>query len=83
MSKLLALQDYCELPVTTRLIARCRKEIVKARLQLAGQRRLTNQARTELWLLIDNREWFLRMLAKDYKGELEQIDRELEAKLSR
>jgi hypothetical protein len=29
------------------------------------------------------REWFIRMVAKDFNGELEQIDRELEAELSR
>jgi len=43
---------------------------------------LTNGQRNDLWLLVDSREWFIRMVAKNYNAEIEQIDRELEAELS-
>jgi hypothetical protein len=39
--------------------------------------------RNELWLLVDRRELFIRMVAKDYSAELERIDRELETELMR
>jgi hypothetical protein len=76
-------QEYYELPTTKRLIASCRKDIAAARLKLGTNRTLNDAQRSELWLLIDSREWFIRMVAKDYTAELEQIDRELEAELSR
>jgi hypothetical protein len=83
VSELLRLQEYYELPTTKRLIALCRKDIVDARMKLSVTRTLADAQRSELWLLVDSREWFIRMVAKDYKAELEQIDRELEAELSR
>ena len=83
MPELLKEQEYYELPTTKRLIALCRKDVVEARLELATHRALTDEQRRELWLLIDRREWFLKMVAKDYTAELEQVDREIEAELSR
>jgi hypothetical protein len=47
-------------------------------LNLSSNRLLTDEQRSQLWLLIDSREWFIRMVAKDYNAELEQIDRQLE-----
>ena len=50
---------------------------------LATNRTLTPEARAEAWHVIDARLWFVKMVAKDYTSELEQMDRELEAELSR
>jgi hypothetical protein len=83
VTELLNEQEYYELPTTKRLIALCRKDIVAARLKISTNRTLSDAQRSELWLLIDSLEWFVRMVAKDYTAELEQIDRELEAELSR
>ena len=83
VTKLLGDQEYYELPTTRRLISLCRKEVVAARLKLCANRTLSDAQRSELWLLVDGREWFIRMVAKDYQAELEQIDRELESELQR
>jgi hypothetical protein len=82
VTELLQQQKYYELPTTKRLIAMCRKHIADARLKLSYGV-LTDEQRSQLWLLIDSRELFIRMVAKDYDAELEQIDRELENELSR
>ena len=83
VTELLKQQEYRERPETRRLIARCRKEIVSARIRLATDRALNREGRDALWTLVDSREMFVKMVAKDYSAELEQIDRELEAVLSR
>jgi hypothetical protein len=33
--------------------------------------------------LIESREWFLKIVSKDFEGELESIKNELEAELDR
>ncbi len=83
VTELLNEQEYYELPTTKRLIGRCRKDIAVARLKLGTNRTLSDAQRSELWLLVDSREWFIRMVAKDYPAELELIDRQIEAELSR
>lgn len=83
MSELLNEQQYFELPTTKKLIGRCRRDVVAARIRLATDRSLNDENRGALWTLIDSREWFLKMVAKDYPGELERIDRELEIELTR
>jgi hypothetical protein len=83
VSELLKQQEYFEDPHTKELIALCRKEIIDAHIKLASNRWLNQEQRDELWRLIESREWFVKMIAKDYRGELEQIDRELEKELSR
>ena len=83
VTELLKEQEYYELPTTKRLIAVCRKDIAAARLKLGTNRALSDAQRSELWHLVDSHEWFIRMVAKDYAAELEMIDRELEAELSR
>jgi hypothetical protein len=75
-------QAYVELPTTKKLMGRCRRDVVAARITLAD-RSLDDEHRGALWTLIDSREWFLKMVAKDYGSELERIDRELEIELSR
>ena len=83
VTELLNEQEYYELPTTKRLIGRCRKDIAVARLKLGTNRTLSDAQRSELWLMVDSREWFIRMVAKDYPAELELIDRQIEAELSR
>ena len=83
MAELLQGQEYVELPGTKQLIAMCRKHVIDARITLATNRVLSREQRDELWQIIESREWFMKMVAKDYVGELEQIDRELESELAR
>jgi hypothetical protein len=83
VTELLKQQGYYERPETKRLIALCRKDIVNAHIRLATDRALNRGRREDLWMLVDRRELFVKMVAKDYKAELERIDRELEAELSR
>jgi hypothetical protein len=82
VSELLGRQEYSELETSKELLALCRRDIVKARIMLASDRALSPQQHTELWQIVDAREWFVKMIAKDYAAELEQIDRDLEAQLS-
>ena len=59
-----------------------RREIVQARIRLADDG-LSNAQRTELWQVVDCREWCLKMLVQDFPAELERIDREIETELRR
>jgi hypothetical protein len=63
-------------------IAKFRRDIVNARIQLASAN-LTADQRRELWQIIECREWFIKSLSGRYEAELEKIDRELEAALRR
>jgi hypothetical protein len=54
-----------------------RREIVQARIRLADDD-LSSPQRTELWRIVDYREWCLKMLVPDFPAELERIDREIE-----
>jgi hypothetical protein len=59
-----------------------RRDIVQARIRLADEG-LSAKQRTELWQVVDCREWCLKMLVKDFPAELERIDREIEHELRR
>jgi hypothetical protein len=83
VSEVLKQQGYYELPETRRLITSCRQDIVSARIRLATDRALNREQRDALWNLIDSNECFLRMVAENYTAELEKVDRELEAKLTK
>ena len=61
-------------------LAQWRREIVRARIELACLP-LTDQQQNDLWLTVDCREWFIKMTAASFEEELEQIDRDIEAKL--
>ena len=62
------------------LVSLWRRAIVRARIKLASNQ-LSPAQRDYLWESIDCREWLIRLVAKDFHAELEQIDRELEAEL--
>jgi hypothetical protein len=83
LSDLLQRQEFASQPVTQELLALCRKDILAAQKMLATNRMLTPEARAEAWHVIDARLWFVKLVAKDFTGELEQMSRELEAELSR
>jgi hypothetical protein len=41
---------------------------------MATNRNLSEEARRELWNIVDARSWFLEMVVKDYAGELANIE---------
>lgn len=82
VSELLKQKGYSLLECTQALLALCRTDIQSARLMLATVRDLSEDARAELWHIIDAREWFLKLVSKDYDAELAQIEGELEADLA-
>jgi hypothetical protein len=59
-----------------------RRDIVQARIKLA-EHGLSQSQRSELWQIVDVREWCLKMLVADFPEELERIDREIENELRR
>jgi hypothetical protein len=83
VSELLRYQEYYELETTKEFLALCRQEIVKARLKLATGRALSEEQREEVWQFIEAREWFMKMVAKNYSAQQEMIDQELENELRR
>jgi hypothetical protein len=83
VSDLLRRQDFSSQPVTQELLALCRKDILAARKMLATNRILSPEASAEAWHIIDARLWFVQLVAKDFAGELAQMDQELEAELGR
>ena len=83
MRDLLNEQRYEEIEATKTLLGFCREDIVAARLRLASDTGLTSAEHTRLWKLVEDREWFMKMIAEDFRWQLEQIDRELEKKLQR
>lgn len=80
---LLEEQEYYQHPGTQRLVRMCRDEIKEARVKLATDRNLSPDAHRELWHFIEAREWFLKIVAKDFNAELARIDGELDAELER
>lgn len=82
VNELLQKQEYYLNPATQELLALCRWDIITARMKLATERSLDEQARAELWHIVDAREWFMKMVAKDFESELEHIEKDLEAELA-
>jgi hypothetical protein len=76
-------QKYDDADITRQLVALLRNGIVTTRIKLASSDNLSAAQVSELWRVIDAQEWLIRMVANDYKAELEQIDRELESELIR
>jgi hypothetical protein len=83
MRDLLDAQRYEEAEATKALLTFCREDIVAARLKLASDDGLGAEEHARLWRVIEDREWFMKMLAEDFRWQLEQVDRELEMKLQR
>lgn len=81
VGELLKQKEYSLLPATQAILSLCRADILAARVKLATARDLSEQARAELWHLIDARDWFLKLVAKHYDGELATIETQLEADL--
>ena len=82
VKELLENQEFSRLEPTKRFLALCRTDIIFARKKLATDRSLNEQARTELWFIIEAREWFLKRISSDFKAEIEQIEHELERELN-
>lgn len=83
MRDVLKEQRYEEVEATKTLLAFCREDIVSARLRLASDAGLSSEEHAKLWRIVEDREWFMKMLAEDFRWQLEQIDRELEMQLKR
>ena len=58
----------------------CRKDILTARKMLATNRTLTDDQRAESWH-VDARLWFVKLVSKDYAGELAHMERKIEVEL--
>ena len=80
---LLKRQEFASLDVTQELLASCRRDIIMAQRRLANERHLTDEERNDLWIIVEARQWFVRMVAVDFEAELQQIGIDLEAELSR
>jgi hypothetical protein len=78
---LLNKKGYAMLDTTKELLALCRKDILGARIKLATTRDLNDDARRELWAIIDARLWFVQMVTQDYDAELATMDAQLDAEL--
>src|SRR5262245_23578362 len=83
MSDLLKMQEFASEPIVQEFLSLCRKDILVARKMLATNRRLSEEAGAECWHVIDAREWFLKLVSKDFKAELGQLERDLDGELSR
>lgn len=63
----------------------CRADILFARTRLASDRKLIGdeKAQRELWFLIESREWFLKIVSRDFESEISSIENELIAELDK
>lgn len=83
IQNLLAMKGLAETPEVQQLIGMCRRQIVDAKLRLCSARNMDQNTRDGIWVIIESRQWVIQMLAKDFEGELTQIERELEAEMRR
>lgn len=83
--KILKEKELSENEVIREFIEICRKEILSAKKKLASDRTLIGdeKAQRELWFIIECREWFLKLVSKDYDSELNTIEAELQFELDR
>lgn len=82
---LLARQSFAESEQTQEIINLCRKDILTAKTKLATDRSLIGdeKAQRELWFVIESREWFLKLVVKDYESELQSLYTELQEQLQK
>lgn len=80
---LLKAKELAENEAVKEMIDMCRQDILMARTKLATDRRLVGdeKAQRELWFIVEAREWFLKMMTKDFDSELESIQTELQMEL--
>lgn len=85
LSALLQEKEYFSLPTTQKFVSLCRSHIKDARKLLCSDKTLIGNeaAQRDLWSIIEAREWFLRMVVRDYDGEIANIEAELEHELER
>ena len=81
--RLLERKEYAALPESRMLLSMCREQIVQARKMLSAKRDLSPEERDGLWHIIDSRRWVVEQLGQNFDAELQQIERELDAELSR
>lgn len=84
VKELLQVKEYSLNPTTKAFINSCRETIKIARKRLAFDKTLIGceKEQRELWAIIEGREWFLSMVARDYDSELKRIESELAQELS-
>ncbi len=82
---LLTAKGLAENEAIKELIAVSRAEIIYAKKKLATDKTLVGneKAQLEFWFIIEAREWFLKLVTKDFDSELESLSAELEAELER
>lgn len=81
VKELLLMREYSEQEATKELLRLCRLDVVMAKKRLATDRALEQDARRDLWLIIDSRMWFIHMVSKDFNSELAQIEADLDKEL--
>src|SRR5262245_20764519 len=82
---LLAIEDYAGLPTTKNFLEMCRTQVIDTRRRLSTDRSLIAdpEAQRDLWAIIDDRMWFISLVARDIQGELSLIEAGLDAELGR
>ena len=78
---LLKEQEFYNLDITKSLLAECRRDVTFARMKLATDRKLDEQARAELWHIVDSRMWFIERASRNFDAELAQIESEVESQI--
>lgn len=85
ITQLLKAKGLAENESIQELISICRREIIYAKTKLSSDKSLVGdtKAQSELWFIIEAREWFLKIVSRDFDSELETIQAELETELER
>lgn len=85
IGEILKIKGLAENEAMQDLIGVCRTDIKYAKRKLATDKSLLGdeKAQRELWFIVECREWFLKIVTKDFDSELETIQNELEAELDR
>lgn len=83
ISTLLKVKGLAENEAIQELVALCRADVLNARKKLATDKSLIGdeQAQRELWFIVEAREWFLKLVTRDFNGELATIEAELQSEL--
>ncbi len=81
IAKLLKAKGLAENESIKELVSLCREEVIYAKRKLATDKSLIGDAKAhaELWFILEAREWLLKIVSRDFDGELATIQSELEA----